>query len=112
MYQLLQRTYPGQLPTVRRNLHHFVMPVDFTKSEDVEIVLENLQLFVKRSVPIRFGLVPRSDSPEASKQAKIAYHLVESYGLAALLVYFQEVSIFITLLTLKLISRRISNPKL
>ncbi|KAK1061252.1 killer toxin resistant protein, partial [Friedmanniomyces endolithicus] len=45
---LLQRTYPGQLPPVRRNIHNLVITVDFSNYADVVTVTESLQNFVKR----------------------------------------------------------------
>ena len=33
--QLLQRSYPGQLPAVRRDIHNVIVPVDFTSKEGV-----------------------------------------------------------------------------
>ena len=86
---VLQRVYPGQLPLVRRDIHNLVLPVDFTSIMDVELVIEQLQAFVQRIVPIRIGLVPLSKTPAARDQAKVVYYLQESYGLSAALAYLQ-----------------------
>ena len=85
--------YPGQLPTVRRDIHNLVIPLDLTDLKDVEMLVENLLAFVKRLVPIRFGVVPLVGSPEAAAQAKIVYHLLESYGLEAAVAYLEAVSL-------------------
>lgn len=87
---LLQRTFQGQLPQLRKDLHNLVIPVDFANYADVMLVTESLQSFVKRKVPIRFGLVPRTTSSAAAQQAKMAYHLLDTYGLAAFLKYFES----------------------
>jgi len=84
---LLQRTYPGQLPSVRRNIHNLVMMIDFADYSSVATVVDNLQNFVKRKVPIRFGLVPRIRSPAGVEQAKILYYLLDRYGLSAAIDY-------------------------
>ena len=86
----LQRTYPGQLPNVRRDLHNLVIPIDFSKRDDVLLVTEGLQSYVKRLIPIRFGLVPTGKSAAAARQARIVYHLLDSYGLAAVLNYLEK----------------------
>ena len=86
----LQRVYPGQLPTVRRDLHNIVLLIDFSQKEDLKLIVETLQNFVKRKIPARFGIVPMVDSADAIKQAKIAYHLLDVYGLGALLAYFED----------------------
>lgn len=87
---LLQRTFPGQLPTVRRDIHNLIIPVDFADHKDVQLIVEALKSFVKRTVPVRFGLVPRFQSPESAVQAKVAYHLLESYGLGTLFTYLEK----------------------
>lgn len=58
----------------------------------MSLVIENIQNFVKRAVPIRFGLVARADSEKAVAQAKVFHHLKETYGLGAALAYLELVS--------------------
>ncbi|KAG9551229.1 hypothetical protein KCU77_g19857, partial [Aureobasidium melanogenum] len=60
--------------------------------KDVEMVVETLQNFVKRKVPIRFGLVPKTSSVGSSEQAKAVYHLLDTYGLGVALEYLQKLS--------------------
>ncbi|KAK3073090.1 killer toxin resistant protein [Teratosphaeriaceae sp. CCFEE 6253] len=87
---LLQRTYPGQLPSVRRDIHNLVITVDFSKYADVVTITESLQGFVRRKVPIQFGLVPRVDTDAGRQQAKIVYYVLDRYGLSAALTYLTE----------------------
>jgi UDP-glucose:glycoprotein glucosyltransferase len=87
---LLQRTFPGQLPTVRRDIHNLIIPVNLADSKDLQVILESLQNFVKRTVPVRFGLLPTFSSSESAVQTKIAYHLLETYGLSVLFTYFEK----------------------
>ena len=84
---LLQRTYPGQLPPVRKDVHTLIVPVDFSDFADVNLVVESLQSFVKRKVPIRFGLVPRVKSAASVQQTRLVYSLLDNYGLGAALDY-------------------------
>ena len=90
--QLLQRTYPGQLPQVRRDIHNIILPLDLSDVKDAELIVESLQTFVKRKIPIRFGIVPLINSAAAIDQAKIVYHLQDTYGLGAALAYIEAVS--------------------
>jgi UDP-glucose:glycoprotein glucosyltransferase len=55
-------------------------------------VVETVQTIIKRRVPIRWGLVPMGLSPEAEGQARVIYHLQDSYGLVSVMEYLQEVS--------------------
>ena len=57
------------------------------------MVVESLQSFVKRKVPIRFGLVPKVSGPASVEQAKAVYHLLDTYGLGVALEYLQKVSL-------------------
>jgi UDP-glucose:glycoprotein glucosyltransferase len=83
--------YPGQLPPVRRELHNIVMPVDLSNPEDMNMVSTTLFTFIKRMIPVRFGFVPTTSSPEATAQAKVVHYLQETYGLAALIEYLDKV---------------------
>ncbi|KAI9791490.1 MAG: hypothetical protein M1816_003834 [Peltula sp. TS41687] len=83
------RTYPGQLPPVRRDIHNIVAAIDFSEPEDVSIVVEQFQNFVKRSIPIRFGLVPVMKSAAATEQAQVVYYLLDAYGLSSVISYLE-----------------------
>ena len=89
--QLLQRMWPGQMPQLRRDIHNVVIPVDLSDIKDIELVAEGMQQFVKRKIPVRFGLVPVVDSVAAVEQAKIVHHLLETYGLSAMFNYLSAV---------------------
>ncbi|KAI7481716.1 UDP-glucose,glycoprotein glucosyltransferase [Hortaea werneckii] len=84
---LLVRTYPGQLPSCRRNIHHVVLPVDFSDYKDVAVVVEQVQNFVRRKIPIKFGLIPLFHTQEGEQQAKLVYYLLDRYGLTVALDY-------------------------
>ncbi|KAK5108501.1 hypothetical protein LTR62_008241 [Meristemomyces frigidus] len=87
---LMQRTYPGQLPPVRRDIHNCILTIDFSNYADVLTVLDSLQNFVKRKLPIRFGLVPSIISPASVEQARILYYLLDRHGLATALDYLRR----------------------
>ncbi|KAI1261991.1 UDP-glucose:glycoprotein glucosyltransferase [Xylariaceae sp. FL1019] len=86
---LLKPTFPGQIPQIRKNLFNIVIPVDFSKLEDIRIVTEQLQGLVKRALPLHFGLVPLTPTKEAEDQAKVVYHLIQNYGLASFMLYLE-----------------------
>ena len=77
---------------MRKDIHNVVLPIDFSSVEDITIVVQNIQMFVKRSIPIRFGLVPTGISDAARRQAAVMDYLTETYGLSAALTYLQKVS--------------------
>jgi len=87
---MLQRTYPGQLPAVRRDCFNLVVTADLTNMEDIRLVAETLSGFVKRKLAIRIGFVPITSTNEGAQHATVVYHLLETYGLAALFTYLEE----------------------
>ncbi|KAK7918413.1 UDP-glucose:Glycoprotein Glucosyltransferase [Apiospora marii] len=87
LMSLLQRTMPGQIPPIRKDMFNLIVPLDFTKPDDLFVVVEQLQSFIKRLLPIRFGIVPLTPTKEATEQAKVVYYLLENYGLATLMAY-------------------------
>lgn len=84
---LLQRTYPGQLPSVRRDIHNAIVPIDFTAKDDVLMITETVLSLIKRNIPIRWGLVPLIKNEGAVEQAKVVYYLLDTYGLGTLTKY-------------------------
>lgn len=84
---LLQRTFPGQLPAVRREIFNLVIPMDLTDIDEIQLLVTQILSFVKRKLPIRFGIVPLVKRSASVRQAKAVYSLVESYGLAAAIGY-------------------------
>ncbi|KAI8670713.1 hypothetical protein NCS57_00544100 [Fusarium keratoplasticum] len=86
---LLRRTYPGQLPQVALNLFHIIAPVDFTNLQDVR-AFGQLAQFMQRGLTIRFGIAPLTSTPAAVAAGKIAYHLMETFGLESLVAYLSE----------------------
>ena len=77
---------------VRRDIHNVVIPLDLADAKDIEMLVETLQAFVRRKIPIRFGIVPSTNSELAISQAKVLYHIVEAYGLSPALAHLKHVS--------------------
>ena len=56
------------------------------------MIVETLQTVVKRKIPIRFGVVPLLTTEPLESQAKLVYHLWDTYGLSAVFAYLESVS--------------------
>ena len=87
--RLLQRTYPGQLPQVRRDIFNLVLSVNLANRRDQQVVIEQLSDFVKRKLPLRFGLVPLTPTDASVHEAKVAYYLFENYGISTVVAYLK-----------------------
>jgi hypothetical protein len=58
LQSLLQPTYPGQMPQVRRNLINVILALDFEKTLSHAILAESITPFISRGLGIRFGSAP------------------------------------------------------
>lgn len=67
------------------------MVLDLSDLQDTEMLVDSLYNFVQRKVAIRFGIVPSLKSAAAADQAKTVYHLLDTYGLSAVITYLQAV---------------------
>jgi UDP-glucose:glycoprotein glucosyltransferase len=68
-----------------------VFPLDLSNVEDVDLIVTTIQLFVKRKIPVRFGVVPLASSAGSTAQLKVAHYLQETFGLSSLMTYLEEV---------------------
>ena len=64
--------------------------MDFTEPEDVRLIVDTMLSFVKRKLAIRIGLVPITKTPNGAEQAAIIYHLLDAYGLTAVISYLES----------------------
>ena len=69
-----------------------MIPLDLANPLDTQLFIETLQTFVKRLVPVRFGIAPVVNSAAGVEHAKMVYYLQERYGLSTALAYLTEVS--------------------
>jgi UDP-glucose:glycoprotein glucosyltransferase len=80
------------LPSVRRDIHNAILPIDFASPDHVSKAVETVLNLIKRGIPLRWGLVPQTPTPAAIEQAKVVYHLQNTYGLATAIKYLDAVS--------------------
>ncbi len=76
---------------MRRDLNNIVFPLDLTNPEDVDLIVTTIQMFVRRKIPVRFGVVPLASSAGSTGQLKVAHYLQETFGLSSLMTYLEEV---------------------
>ncbi|KAG8880608.1 hypothetical protein FRB97_000656 [Tulasnella sp. 331] len=102
---LLQPSYGGQMPRIRRNIHNIIVAVDLSKSTSLATV-NILTGLVQRGVPVRFGVVPIVESEEALQVARILYYLFENFEpLQAIGIFAQGGSVRRPTMDLQLLRR-------
>jgi UDP-glucose:glycoprotein glucosyltransferase len=88
---LMQPSAGVHLPNVRRDVHNVILAVDLAEPGELELVVEQIVQFIKMRIPVQFGIVPTLRSPASIEQAKIVYHVYQTYGLSAAMAYLEKV---------------------
>ncbi|KJA25590.1 glycosyltransferase family 24 protein [Hypholoma sublateritium FD-334 SS-4] len=77
---LLRPMYPGALPNIKANLFNVILVVDLSKISTLNFLAGAVSSIINRDIPLRFGMVPVSDSDDGRKMAKLFYHLITNHG--------------------------------
>lgn len=83
--------YPGQAPTVRRNMYNVVLVLDLARQSSLHFISHTLSMLIDHSYPVRFGIVPIVETEEGLKMAKMFYHLTQNYGREQTMQFFNSV---------------------
>ncbi|KAG5438354.1 hypothetical protein PCANB_002842 [Pneumocystis canis] len=79
IYEYFDDLPPGQLHMIRYNLHHVIIPLDFSKKIDI-FFFKSVFFFIQGFFPIRFGIVPVWHNPDDILLVKIFYFLFNTYN--------------------------------
>ena len=83
--------YPGQAPTVRRNMFNVVFVLDLSRPASLHFILNTVSMLIDRSYPARVGLVPVVETEDGAKIARVFYYLTQNYGRVATIRFFRAV---------------------
>jgi UDP-glucose:glycoprotein glucosyltransferase len=83
--------YPGQAPTIRRNLFNIMVVSDLSRPESLHFTANTISMLVDRSYPTRIGFVPIVETEDGAKMAKVFYYLTQNYGRVATIQFFRSV---------------------
>ncbi len=89
--KLLRPLYPGQAPTIRRNMYNVVVILDLSRPSSLRFITNTLSMLIDRLFPVRFGIVSIVESEDSVKMAKVFYYLVQNYGRRATMGFFGSV---------------------
>jgi hypothetical protein len=89
--KLLRPMFPGQVPTVRRNMYHVILVFDLARSSSLHFITNTLSMLIDHLYPVRFGIVPVVETEEGVKMAKVFYYLVQNYGRQKTMAFFSSV---------------------
>src|SRR6201996_7229612 len=89
--KLLRPLYPGQAPSIRRNMYNVILVVDLARPSSLRFITNTLSMLIDRLFPVRFGIIPIVESEEGVKMAKVFYYLVQNYGRRTTMGFFSTV---------------------
>jgi UDP-glucose:glycoprotein glucosyltransferase len=56
--------YPGQFPNIKLNLFNVVIVLDLSQTSALKLITGSISGIINRSFPIRFGVVPITETEE------------------------------------------------
>ena len=56
--------YPGAMPNVRLNLFNVVLVLDLSRIQTLKLLVGTMSTLINRGIPLRFGLVPGTESED------------------------------------------------
>jgi UDP-glucose:glycoprotein glucosyltransferase len=83
--------YPGQAPTVRRNMYNVIFIFDLAQPASLHFITNTLSMLIDRSFPVRFGIVPILETEAGVRMAKVFYYLAQNYGRQTTIQFFSAV---------------------
>jgi hypothetical protein len=89
--KLLRPLYPGQAPTIRRNMYNVVVVFDLSRPSSLRFITNTMSMLIDRLFPVRFGIVPIVETEDGVKMAKLFYYLVQNYGRRTTMGFFSSV---------------------
>ncbi|WAR62210.1 hypothetical protein PtB15_14B305 [Puccinia triticina] len=89
---ILRPTFPGQLHPIGRNIINVVLGLDLTRSQNLHNLGHVIEVFISRSLPIRWGFVPipTKDPAQAERMTRCFWDLVEALGPIETLRFVKE----------------------
>ncbi|KAG9126087.1 hypothetical protein FRC07_004930 [Ceratobasidium sp. 392] len=77
---LFRQLYPGQFPTVRRNLLNVILALDLSRTSSLSFIAGPVNNIITRMLPFRFGYVPLLETAESRQVARLMAFMIENYG--------------------------------
>ncbi|KAH8101097.1 glycosyltransferase family 24 protein, partial [Cristinia sonorae] len=89
---LLRQMYPGQFPSLRRNIFNVVLSVDLSQSSSLSFIGATVANIITRQFPFRFGVVPIVETEGGLQMARLFYWLIENVGRARTMQFIQRIA--------------------
>ena len=84
--------FPGQFPSIKRNLFNIVLILDLSNPSSLHILGGTIANIIDRGIPFHFGLVPSIASDESRNMAKAVYWLIKNAGRKRTMEWIKKIS--------------------
>ncbi|KAG6885729.1 hypothetical protein C0993_010556 [Termitomyces sp. T159_Od127] len=78
------------IPSVKYNVFNVILVLDLSQMDSLSFIIGNMAGLISRGVPLRFGLVPITETEDSIQMARLFYHLVLKYGRKKTLKFIQD----------------------
>ncbi len=58
--------YPGQFPTLKRNIFNVVLAVDLSQLSSIDFIVSTVQAVIERRMPFRWGVAPLVETEDGT----------------------------------------------
>lgn len=90
--------YPGQMPSIKKNLFNIILLLDLTNIENLTFLGGTMSAIIERQYPIRFGLVPSVESDESKRMARLVYYVIRNHGRRRAMLFVKNIVLVSNLL--------------
>ncbi|KAG6839745.1 hypothetical protein C0991_012004, partial [Blastosporella zonata] len=89
VFTLIRPVYHS-IPSVKYNVFNVILALDLSQSQSLNFIAGSMATLIDRHLPLRFGLVPISETEDGTRMARLFYHVVSNYGRKKTLAFIHE----------------------
>ncbi|TFK82573.1 glycosyltransferase family 24 protein [Polyporus arcularius HHB13444] len=89
---ILRPMYPGQFPTLKRNIFNVVLAVDLSQLSSIDFIASTVQAVIERRMPFRWGVAPLVETEDGARMARLYYYLLQNFGPTETLAFLRTLS--------------------
>ncbi|KAG6876468.1 hypothetical protein C0992_012845 [Termitomyces sp. T32_za158] len=89
IFALIRPMYHG-IPSIKYNVFNVIVVLDLSQMDSLAFVAGNMAGLISKGIPLRFGVVPISETEDSTRMAMLFYHLVSKYGRKKTLKFIQN----------------------
>ncbi|KNZ76128.1 UDP-glucose:glycoprotein glucosyltransferase [Termitomyces sp. J132] len=89
VFTLIQPVYHG-IPSVKYNVFNIILVLDLSQMDGLAFIAGNMANLISRGIPLRFGVVPITETEDSTRMARLFSHLISTHGRKKTLKFIQD----------------------